>query len=61
MLYTIISINRFGFFGLTADILLYSISQDKIEKVSSLSNATSEGLAILSNDGKSIYHFGGYP
>jgi hypothetical protein len=43
----------------TADILCYSISLDKIEKVSSLSTLTWGGLALQSNDGKSIYHFGG--
>jgi hypothetical protein len=43
------------------DILRYSISLDRIEKVSSLSTATDRGLAVLSNDGKSIYYFGGYP
>jgi hypothetical protein len=44
---------------LTADIQRYSISLDKIEKVSSLITPTRGGLALQSNDGKSIYHFGG--
>jgi hypothetical protein len=44
--------------GSTADILCYSISLDKIEKLSfSVSNYG--GLALQSNDGKSIYYIGG--
>jgi hypothetical protein len=34
---------------------------DKIEKVYSLSTASYGGLALQSNDGKSIYYFGGNP
>jgi hypothetical protein len=45
--------------GNFADILRYSISQDQIEKVSSLSTVTHGGLAILAHDEKSIYYFGG--
>jgi hypothetical protein len=45
----------------TADILCYSISVDKIEKVSSLSTPNYGGLALQSNDGESIYYFGGSP
>jgi hypothetical protein len=47
--------------GYFADILRYSISQDQIEKVSSLSTDTHGGLAILAHDEKSIYYFGGIP
>jgi hypothetical protein len=43
----------------TADILCYSISVDKIEKVSSFSTPNYGGLALQSNDGKSVYYFGG--
>jgi hypothetical protein len=43
------------------DILRYSVSLDKMEKVSSLSSATSGGLALPGKDGKTIYFFGGYP
>jgi hypothetical protein len=43
----------------TADILCYSISVDKIEKVSSLSTPNYGGLALQSYDGESIYYFGG--
>jgi hypothetical protein len=43
----------------TADVLRYSISVDKIEKVSSLSTPNYGGLALQSNDGKTIYYFGG--
>jgi hypothetical protein len=52
--------NRYNAKALFADILRYSISQDQIEKVSSLSTATEGGLAHLANDGKSIYYFGGH-
>jgi hypothetical protein len=52
-------INRFGSGGGTADILCYSISVDKIEKVSSFSTSNYGGLALQSNDGKSVYYFGG--
>jgi hypothetical protein len=45
----------------TMDILRYSISLDKSEKVSSLSSATSGGVALSGKDGKTIYFFGGYP
>jgi hypothetical protein len=44
----------------TADILCYSISLDRIEKVSSLSTPNYAGVALQSNDGKSIYYFGGF-
>jgi hypothetical protein len=45
--------------GTTGDILLYSISLDKIWKVSELTTRTYGGLAVPSTDGKSIYYFGG--
>jgi hypothetical protein len=41
------------------DILRYSVSLDKLEKVSSLSSATSGGLALPGKDGKTIYFFEG--
>jgi hypothetical protein len=41
------------------DILRYSVSLDKLEKVSSLSSAISGGLALPGKDGKTIYVFGG--
>jgi hypothetical protein len=34
---------------------------DRIQKVSSLSTVSEGGLALQSNDGKSIYYFGGIP
>jgi hypothetical protein len=43
----------------TADILRYSVSFDKIEKVSSLSVATASATALVADDGTSIYYFGG--
>jgi hypothetical protein len=43
----------------TADILRYSVSFDKIEKVSSLSVATGGATALAADDGTSIYYFGG--
>jgi hypothetical protein len=43
------------------DILRYSVSLDKLEKVSSLSSAARKGLALPGKDGKTIYFFGGYP
>jgi hypothetical protein len=43
----------------TANILCYSISVDKIEKVSSLSTPNYGGIALQSNDRKSIYYYGG--
>jgi hypothetical protein len=46
--------------GPTADILRYSISRDKVDKVSSLGTANQGGLALPASDGKSIYYFGGY-
>jgi hypothetical protein len=52
-------INRATWPGFTAGILCYYISLDKIEKVSSLSAYDYGGLALQSNDGKSIYYFGG--
>jgi hypothetical protein len=52
-------INRANETGATVDILRYSISLDKVDKVSSLSTPISEGLAIQASDGKSIYYFGG--
>jgi hypothetical protein len=52
-------ISRYDSGGGTADILCYSTSVDKIEKVSSLSASNYGGLALQSNDGKSIYYFGG--
>jgi N-acetylneuraminic acid mutarotase len=45
--------------GNTADILRYSISLDKIWKVSELKSRTYGGLAVPSKDRKSIYYFGG--
>jgi hypothetical protein len=41
------------------DILLYNITSDTIEKVSSLSSPTSGGLVLKSKDANFIYHFGG--
>jgi hypothetical protein len=61
LIYNILPIHRSGGTGWTADILRYSIPLDKIEKVSSLSNVSYGGLAMAASDGKSIYHFGGYP
>jgi hypothetical protein len=52
-------INRYNVTGATADVLRYSISLDKIEKVSSLSAAYYGGLALLAHDRKSIYYFSG--
>jgi hypothetical protein len=52
-------INRYTGTEHVADILRYSISLDKIEKVSSLSTATDLGLALQSSDRKYIYFFGG--
>jgi hypothetical protein len=43
------------------DILRYSVSLDKLEKVSSLSSAATGGLALSGKDGRTIYFFGGYP
>jgi hypothetical protein len=43
------------------DILRYSVSMDKLEKVASLSSAASGGLALPGKNGKAIYIFGGYP
>jgi hypothetical protein len=51
--------NRYNATDEFTDILRYSISQDQIEKVSSLS--TDRGVAVLANDGRSIYYFGGNP
>jgi N-acetylneuraminic acid mutarotase len=51
--------NRSTGAGHTADVLRYSISLDKIEKVSTLSTPNSAGLALQSNNRKSIYYFGG--
>jgi hypothetical protein len=42
-----------------ADILRYSLSQDEVVKVSNLTLAAYGGLALLANDGKSIYYFQG--
>jgi hypothetical protein len=53
-------INRYAVNKSTADILRYTISLDKIQKVSSLSTGTDGGLALLSSDGMSIYYIGGY-
>jgi hypothetical protein len=44
----------------TGDILRYSVSLDKVEKVSSLQNATYGGLALQAKDGTKMYYFGGY-
>jgi hypothetical protein len=52
-------VNRHTGASSTADVLRYSISLEKIEKVSSLSTPSNGGLALQSNDGKSIYYFGG--
>jgi hypothetical protein len=43
------------------DIHRYSISQDKIDLVSSLPVGSDGGLPLRSKDGKSIYYFGGDP
>jgi hypothetical protein len=46
-------------YGSTADILLYSISLDKIWKVNELRLRTYGGIAVASQDRKSIYYIGG--
>jgi hypothetical protein len=51
--------NRYNETDQFTDILRYSISQDQLEKVSSLS--TDRGVAVLASDGRSIYYFGGNP
>jgi hypothetical protein len=43
----------------TSDILRYTVSIDKVDKVSSLSSATYGRLALLGKDAKTIFHFGG--
>jgi hypothetical protein len=43
----------------TGDILQYSVSLDKVEKVSSLCQATSTGIALKAKDSTTIYYFGG--
>jgi hypothetical protein len=57
----LICLKRYGGGTPTTNILRYSVSLDKVEKVSSLSSAAGGGLAIQSKDGKTIYFFGGYP
>jgi hypothetical protein len=56
-----IIIVNFGIDGrfYTSDILRYSVSLDKIEKVSSLQEAHYGGLALKAKDGTTIYYFGG--
>jgi hypothetical protein len=44
----------------TKDILRYSVSLEKLEKVSSLSSAIRGGLALPGKDGKTIYFFKDY-
>jgi hypothetical protein len=51
--------NRYNGNESYADILLYNIASDTIEKVSSLSSPTSGGLVLKSKDANFIYHFGG--
>jgi hypothetical protein len=43
----------------TSNILRYSVSLDKVEKVSSLLEPNYGGLALLAKDGTTIYYFGG--
>jgi hypothetical protein len=45
--------------GITSDILLYSITDDTIIKVSSLMTTSAGALAVQGNDKKYIYYFGG--
>jgi hypothetical protein len=44
----------------TSNILRYTISSDRIDKVSSLQTATYGGIAMQSKDNKSIYYIGGW-
>jgi hypothetical protein len=43
----------------TSNILRYSVSLDKVEKVSSLLEPNYGGLALIVKDGTTIYYFGG--
>jgi hypothetical protein len=52
-------VNRYNGNESYADILLYNITSDTIEKVLSLSLATSGGLVLKSKDANFICHFGG--
>jgi hypothetical protein len=52
-------IRRYAPTEISRDILRYTISDDKIVKVSSLMTESSGGLAVLGNDKKYIYYFGG--